>query len=96
MSIEGSSKPRLADSATLRWDKVRDKWVLQSPERLFFPDDVAVSVISLCDGQRTLQSITDELAREFDAPATAIYDDTVELLKGLAAEGVIVHDAGPR
>lgn len=92
MSVDADSRPRLASAATLRWDAVRAKWVVQAPECLFFPDDAAVSVIALCDGRRTLRSIVDELARQFDAPPDVIRHDAIDLLETLSAEGVIVHD----
>jgi pyrroloquinoline quinone biosynthesis protein D len=95
MSIDTDTRPRLARAATLRWDTVREKWVVQAPEYLFFPDDVAVSIIALCDGRRTLCSIVDELVGRFDAPLDVIQRDTIDLLETLSAEGVIVHDAPP-
>lgn len=95
MSVDGDSRPRLASAATLRWDAVRARWVVQAPECLFFPDDAAVSVISLCDGRRTLRAIVDELAHRTDAPREVIRHDAIDLLETLGAEGVIVHDASP-
>ncbi len=95
MSVTSDSRPRLASAATLRWDAVRARWVLQAPECLFFPDDAAVSVISLCDGRRTLRSIVDELASQFDAPHAVIHQDAADLLETLIAEGVIIHDESP-
>ncbi len=95
MPVVGESRPRLANATKLRWDAVRARWVLQAPECVFFPDDVAMSVISLCDGHRTVLSIVDELANQFDAPQALIHQDAISLLETLVAEGVIVHESSP-
>jgi pyrroloquinoline quinone biosynthesis protein D len=88
--------PKLIAAAKFSWDEARGRWILQAPERVFFPDETAARIISLCDGHRTLGGIVDQLAREFDAPADEIRADAADLLQELIAEGVIIDDEHAR
>jgi pyrroloquinoline quinone biosynthesis protein D len=94
MHLPNTWKPKLASSASMRWDKLRSQWVIQSPERLFYADEAAASIILRCDGNRSLQTIVGELEAEFDAPHDQIEKDVQELLQGLISDGVIVHGTG--
>ncbi|AZI37682.1 coenzyme PQQ synthesis protein D [Caenibius tardaugens NBRC 16725] len=81
--------PRLGAGVKFRFDKVRDAWVLLAPERLFQPDEIAVEILKLVDGARTIASIADTLASRFEAPRELILTDVVTLLQDLADKGVI-------
>lgn len=81
--------PRLGVGVKFRFDKVRDAWVLLAPERLFQPDEIAVEILKLVDGVRTLAVIADTLAARFEAPRDLIVADVVTLLQDLADKGVI-------
>ena len=67
-----------------RFDRVRDTWVVLAPERLFVPDEHAVEILRLVDGQRTLGGIIDSLAARFAAPRAVIADDVAAVLRDLA------------
>jgi len=73
----------------LRHDAGRDRWVLLAPERILTPDQVAVSVLQLCDGERTVEDIAANLAKEYSALADVIAKDVIELLQDLADKGYI-------
>jgi pyrroloquinoline quinone biosynthesis protein D len=73
----------------LRYDTGRDRWVLLAPERVLTPDQTAVAVLKLCDGNRTVEEIVEALAKEYSAPADVIRADVIELLQGLADKGYI-------
>jgi len=88
--LEMSAKPRLPLHVVLRHDKGRDRWVLLAPERVLTPDAVAVDVLKLCDGARTIDAIVAELASEYQAPAGQIAGDVVKLLTDLKDKGIIV------
>ena len=81
--------PRLGAGVKFQFDKVRDAWVLLAPERLFQPDEIAVSILKLVDGQRTFSSITDALAAQYQAPRYVIAADISALLQGLADKGAL-------
>ena len=42
----------------------RDRWLILAPERVFTPDAIAVAVLKLCDGQRSVADIAGELAKD--------------------------------
>ena len=88
--IETSSAPRLPRYVKLRHDAARDRWTILAPERVHSPDDIAVAVLELCDGVRTVGAIAAELAQTYDAPAETILADVGALLQGLADKGVVV------
>ncbi|HYH70654.1 MAG TPA: pyrroloquinoline quinone biosynthesis peptide chaperone PqqD, partial [Methyloceanibacter sp.] len=73
----------------LRHDAGRGRWVLLAPERILTPDQTAVAVLKLCDGQRTVEDIAASLAQEYAAPVDVIQKDVLELLQGLADKGYI-------
>ncbi len=89
--------PALRESDTLRFargfrfrhDAVRGQWVVLGPERAFVPDDIAVEVLQLVDGARSLGAIIDTLARRFDAPRDQIAADVVILVNDLSEKGVL-------
>jgi pyrroloquinoline quinone biosynthesis protein D len=81
--------PKLAAGVRFRFDQVRSAWVLLAPERLFQPDEIAVEILKLVDGQRTLGKITDTLAARFEAPRTVIAADVATMLQDLSDRGAL-------
>jgi pyrroloquinoline quinone biosynthesis protein D len=84
-----ASTPRFARGVKFRMDTVRDAWVVLAPERLFLPDEHAVEVLKLVDGQRSVQGIADLLAERFAAPVEVISGDVVAMLQDLTGKGVL-------
>jgi pyrroloquinoline quinone biosynthesis protein D len=82
--------PRLARGMRLREDATRGQWVVLGPERMFVPDEIALEVLRLIDGARSMDAIADELAARFAAPRGEILTDVLALLDDLAAKGVVV------
>ncbi|HZJ12928.1 MAG TPA: pyrroloquinoline quinone biosynthesis peptide chaperone PqqD [Methyloceanibacter sp.] len=87
--VVGDTRPHLPAYLKLRHDAGRGRWILLAPERVLTPDDTAVSVLKLCDGQRTVEDIVEALAKEYSAPADVIRADVLDLLQGLADKGYI-------
>lgn len=87
--IGADSRPALPRYVKLRHDAGRDRWVILAPERVLTPDEIAVEVLELCDGERTVAEVADLLAADYDAPAEAIGSDIIALLQGLADKGYI-------
>jgi pyrroloquinoline quinone biosynthesis protein D len=81
--------PRLARGMKLREDKARAQWVVLGPERMFVPDEIALEIIRLLDGSRSLAAIAEELASRYAAPREEILADITSLLDDLAAKGVV-------
>jgi len=84
-----SAVPRFATGMKFRFDTVRERWVVLGPERLFLPDETAVEILKLVDGQRSLDDIADALAARFDAPRETIAVDVAAMLRDLAEKGAI-------
>jgi pyrroloquinoline quinone biosynthesis protein D len=73
----------------LRHDAGRGRWLILAPERVFDPDDIAVEVLKLCDGARTVNDVVQVLAKEYNAPAEEIEADIIAMLQDLADKGVV-------
>jgi len=87
--ISAASKPGLPRHVKLRHDKARGVWTILAPERVFTPDAIAVAVLQLCDGSRTVADIADTLSNSYNAPRDRILGDITSMLQGLADKGVV-------
>jgi pyrroloquinoline quinone biosynthesis protein D len=87
--IAGDAKPRLPRGVRLRSDEARGGHVLLAPERVVRADAVAVAVLQLCDGTRTLNALVDELCALYKGDRTRIDADVRALLADLAAKGMV-------
>ena len=87
--IGASSRPALPRHIKLRHDAARDRWTILAPERVFTPDAIAVAVLRLCDGSRSVETIAGELAQTYNAPKDRILADISALLQDLADKGVV-------
>ena len=87
---ELGSKPALAAHVRLRFDKARETWTLQAPERSFMLDETAHAIIVRCDGEAELEAIIEDLRKAFgDPPRDAVEADVLGLVQDLADKGVI-------
>jgi pyrroloquinoline quinone biosynthesis protein D len=73
----------------MRFDAVRNAYVLLAPERAFDLDQTAVTILDLVDGQRNIEAIVDTLAVQFDADRAMIEADVIEMLSDLVAKRVV-------
>ena len=87
--IAAASRPQLSPHVKMREDTVRNRWTILAPERVFNLDAVAVAVLQLCDGERSVDRISAELAHAYSAPAERILADIVPMLQDLADKGVV-------
>ena len=83
------SIPRLPRHIKMRHDAARDRWVILAPERVFTPDAIAVAVLQVCDGNRSVEAIARELAETYSAPQERILSDILTMLQDLADKGVV-------
>jgi pyrroloquinoline quinone biosynthesis protein E len=82
--IGAASKPAFPRYARLHHDRVRKRFVILAPERSYELDAVALAVLRLCDGERSLADIAAHLAKDYSAPVDVIERDVVKVLQGLA------------
>ena len=87
--ITVASKPVMPAHIKLRHDAGRGRWIILAPERLFDPDEIAVEVLKLCDGARTVGDIVGQLSKDYNAPAEEIEADIVAMLQDLSDKGVV-------
>jgi len=87
--MDASAVPSFRRGVRLREDATRGRWVVLAPERAFVPDDVALEVLKLVDGARSVHDIAEALAARFDAPREVIEADITEMLRDLAERGVL-------
>lgn len=87
--IGDASVPRLADHARLQFDKHRDQWIIQAPERLLVLDAIALEIVQRCTGDAAVTAIVDDLAAKFSAPAEVISRDVSALLQDLCDKGIM-------
>jgi pyrroloquinoline quinone biosynthesis protein D len=87
--LTGDSRPELPRHIKLRHDPGRGRWIILAPERVFDPDETAVAVLRLCDGQRSVSEIAAALSEEYQAPIEEIRNDITAMLQDLADKGVV-------
>lgn len=91
ISVSETSRPVLPRHAKLKFDETRKVWVILAPERVLAPDEIAVEVLKLCDGIRSVGAIVDELAAKYAAPREAISTDVIAMLQDLADKGFLTE-----
>ena len=91
ISVSETSRPVLPRHARLKFDETRKVWVILAPERVLAPDEIAVEVLQLCDGQRHVADIVDALAAKYAAPREAISADVIAMLQDLADKGFLAE-----
>ena len=101
--IFASSFPKLAAKARLKFDKVREKHLLLLPERVVVLNDTAASILTLCNGNQTVHTITEKMRATLqagtDAMDTGAYPDLKtmkadisEFLREMEEQGwVVIH-----
>src|SRR3569623_1882889 len=91
ISVSETSLPVLPRHAMLKYDETRQVWVILAPERVLAPDEIAVEVLQLCDGQRNVGDVADLLAAKYAAPREAILADVIVMLQDLADKGFLTE-----
>ena len=91
ISVSEASRPLLPRHAKLKFDETRQRWVILAPERVLAPDEIAVEVLQLCDGARSVEAIIDRLAAKYTAERSAIATDVIAMLQNLADKGFLTE-----
>jgi pyrroloquinoline quinone biosynthesis protein D len=88
-SIESSAVLSFAPHVRFRFDETRKAWIVLAPERLLLPDEQAVEILRLIDGERDVDAIINELAGRFDATREVIAGDVLPMLQDLVDKKVL-------
>jgi pyrroloquinoline quinone biosynthesis protein D len=91
VSVSETSRVVLPRHARLKFDDTRKVWVILAPERVLAPDEIAVEVLKLCDGLRSVADVVDQLAVKYSAPREAISLDVIAMLQDLADKGFLTE-----
>jgi pyrroloquinoline quinone biosynthesis protein D len=91
ISVSEASRPVLPRHARLKFDETRQVWVILAPERVLAPDEIAVEVLQLCDGVRSVGQMIDQLAEKYTADRAEIATDVVAMLQDLADKGFLTE-----
>ena len=89
--VSEASRPVLPRHARLKFVETRQVWVILAPERVLAPDQIAVEVLKLCDGVRSVGEMVDELAAKYSADRADISTDVVAMLQDLADKGFLTE-----
>ncbi|MDF3813617.1 MULTISPECIES: pyrroloquinoline quinone biosynthesis peptide chaperone PqqD [Rhodopseudomonas] len=95
ISVSEISRPILPRHAKLRFDETRQRWVVLAPERVLAPDNIAVEILQLCDGVRSVAQIIDQLAAKYVAPRELIGADVIAMLQDLGDKGFLTEAREP-
>lgn len=88
--IAPAARPALAAKARLRFDKASGGYMLVYPERGLALNPTAASILKLCDGERTVDGIVEQLQVEYTArPAPELRQDVLEFLDEMARRGLL-------
>ena len=79
--VTEAARPHMPRYVRLHFDPVRQRDVVLSPEKVFWPDEVSVVILRLCDGTRSVGEIADTLAVEYNAPREVILADVMEFVQ---------------
>lgn len=64
-SVKPDWMPRIHHHFRLQWEQAQDAFVLLYPEGMVKLNASAGEILSYCDGENSVQSITEELSRKY-------------------------------
>jgi pyrroloquinoline quinone biosynthesis protein D len=73
-SVSSSSRPQLARHVRLTFDRARGQHVLLQPESVVVLNGTGADILGLCNGQRTVAEIEEELHGRYNR----VVDDEVQ------------------
>lgn len=79
--VAATSKPYLPKYVRLHFDGIRERFAVLAPERVYWPDETAVEILKLCDGERTIEAVAARLSEEYAAPVEVIRADVLEFIQ---------------
>jgi pyrroloquinoline quinone biosynthesis protein D len=82
ITVLATNRPHLARLVRLEWDPVRESHVLLAPEGVLVLNRTGATILGLCDGERTVVEIVDELRGRYDRVAGDEVRDFLARLAG--------------
>jgi pyrroloquinoline quinone biosynthesis protein D len=83
-------RPRLSPKARLRWDEVEKRYMLVFPEAALMLNQTAPEILTLCDGERTVEQIIDALVARFSGvDRQVIEEDVIGFLTRIRTRGLL-------
>ncbi len=86
IAVLSTNRPRLARQVRLEWDPVRQRHVLLAPEGVLVLNQTGASILGLCDGERTVVEIVEELRGRYNRVAD---DEVRDFLSRLTAKRLV-------
>lgn len=93
-TVSAEARPKLESFVRVQRDGVRDRWVLQGPERVLVLDDTSKEILDHCDGATRVGDIVARLAAVYEEEPSVIEHDIVAVLQLLADKNMLVVDTG--
>lgn len=88
-TLDFMAMPRLAQGYRFQWEEAQQNHILLYPEGMVQLSDTAASVLSLCDGKRTVQAIVAELEEAYETEG--LDKDVTQFLEEAQAQGWIKY-----
>jgi pyrroloquinoline quinone biosynthesis protein D len=86
IALLSTNRPHLARQARLEWDPVRERQVLLAPEGVLVLNQTGAAILGLCDGERTVVEIVEELRGQYNLVAG---DEVRDFLARLVAKRLV-------
>ncbi len=65
IAVLATNRPHLARQVRMEWDPVREQQVLLAPEGVLVLNQTGATILGLCDGERTVVEIVEELRVQY-------------------------------
>lgn len=88
-AVQASSRPALAAHVRRSYDRVREQDILLGPEAVTVLNPTGAAIVDLCDGQRSVTEVVDELRETYDGVAD---EDVEAFLARLVAKRYVELD----
>ena len=86
IAVSSTNRPHLARQVRMEWDPARKQQVLLAPEGVLVLNQTGATILSLCDGERTVVEIVEELRGKYNRVAD---DEERNFLARLVAKRLV-------
>lgn len=87
--VDFKAVPSLARGYRFQWEESQNNHVLLYPEGMVQLSDTAAAVLSLCNGQRTVEAIVAELEEDYETDGLS--EDVISFLEEAQEQGWIQY-----
>jgi pyrroloquinoline quinone biosynthesis protein D len=67
IAVSSTNRPHLARQSRMEWDPAREQHVLLAPEGVLVLNQTGATILGLCDGERTVAEIVEELRKKYNS-----------------------------